>query len=41
MNFESNLPEPTYKLNKISMGFENTRELVKSIMFLTKKVLML
>jgi hypothetical protein len=41
MNFDSNLPEPTYKLNKISMGFENTKEFLKSIVFLTKKVLRL
>jgi len=41
MNFAPNLPEPTYKLNRIVASFENTKKFLKSIAYLTKKLLML
>lgn len=41
MNKATNLPEPTYKVQKLSVGFKNTIQFLKGMVFLTKKVLML
>lgn len=41
MNATSNLPEPTYRFNNALAHIKNTRDFLKSIVFLTKKVLML
>ena len=41
MNFASNLPEPTYRENKIIASFNEARKFLKSIAYLTKKLLML
>lgn len=41
MNYTPNLPEPTYKWERIVDGFENALAFIKSIVILTKKLLML
>lgn len=41
MNANTNLPEPTYRFQKLVIGLKHTMRLVKNIAFLTKKVLML
>ncbi|MEQ3794346.1 hypothetical protein [Gilvirhabdus luticola] len=41
MNFASNLPEPTYKSERTIASFENTKKFLRSIAYLTKKLLML
>jgi len=41
MNFAQNLPEPTYKSERFIASFKNTKKFLKSIAYLTKKLLML
>ena len=41
MNVNTNLPEPTYRFQKLIIGFKDTMRLLKNIALLTKKVLML
>ena len=41
MNANSNLPEPTYRFQKLVISCKDTMRLLKNIAFLTKKVLML
>ena len=41
MNVSTNLPKPTYKLKNLFLSLENTMDLAKDIMLLTKKLLML
>ena len=41
MNDNVNLPEPTYGFHKLFVSFKNTLKLVKSMVFLAKKILML
>ena len=41
MNVISNLPEPTYKLQRAFIGFHNTLKFLQRVLLLTKKVLML
>jgi len=41
MNFAPNLPVPTYKSERVLASFENTKRFLKSIAYLTKKLLML
>ena len=38
---KTNLPEPTYRFNKLFKSYDNTKRLLVSLLFLTKKVLML
>jgi hypothetical protein len=41
MNSTPNLPEPTYNFDKVFASFQNTKKLLKSMVLLTKKLLML
>lgn len=41
MNATPNLPEPTYRFQKLLVSIQGTKELIKSMMVLTKKLLML
>ena len=41
MNVSTNLPEPTYRFKNLFLSLENTMDLAKDIMLLTKKLLML
>ena len=41
MNVSSNLPKPTYVIERLFLSIESTKRLVKDVMLLAKKVLML